>query len=110
MNKSIRENNKEYSITAFHMGVPHTIIFGNLDEYDIGEGKNIERLPLFKEGTNVNFCEVVDKNKIKVKTWERGAGPTLACGTGSCASAIASNLLGYTGKSTEVILPGANFS
>ncbi len=39
MNKSIRENNKEYSITAFHMGVPHTIIFGNLDEYDIGEGK-----------------------------------------------------------------------
>ncbi len=105
INKSIRENNKEYSITAFHMGVPHTIIFGNLDEYDIGEGKNIERLPLFKEGTNVNFCEVVDKNKIKVKTWERGAGPTLACGTGSCASAIASNLLGYTGKSTEVILP-----
>ncbi|MBO0573865.1 diaminopimelate epimerase [Clostridium botulinum] len=106
INKSIRENNKEYSITAFHMGVPHTIIFGNLDEYDIGEGKNIETLPLFKEGTNVNFCEVVDKNKIKVKTWERGAGPTLACGTGSCASAIAANLLGYTGKSTEVILPG----
>jgi len=106
INKSIRENNKEYSITAFHMGVPHTIIFGNLDEYDIEEGKNIETLPLFKEGTNVNFCEVVDKNKIKVKTWERGAGPTLACGTGSCASAIAANLLGYTGKSTEVILPG----
>ncbi len=55
----------------------------------------------------MNFCEIVDKNKIKVKTWERGgAGPTLACGTGCCASTIASNLLDYTGKSTEVITPG----
>ncbi|WP_251859470.1 diaminopimelate epimerase [Clostridium sp. Marseille-Q2269] len=106
INKSIRENNKEYRITSFHMGVPHTIIFGSLDEYNIEEGKNIEKLPLFKEGTNVNFCEVVNKNKIKVKTWERGAGPTLACGTGCCASAVASNLLDHTEKSTEVIVPG----
>ncbi|EJO5346965.1 diaminopimelate epimerase [Clostridium botulinum] len=106
VNKNIRANGKEYAITAFHMGVPHTIIFDDLHEYDIEEGKNIEKLPLFKAGTNVNFCEIVNQNKIKVKTWERGAGPTLACGTGCCASAIASNLLGYTGKNTEVIVPG----
>lgn len=51
INKSIKENNKDYSITSFHMGVPHTIIFGKLDEYDIEEGKTIEKLSLFKEGT-----------------------------------------------------------
>ena len=89
INKKIEANNREYNITSMFMGVPHTIIFGKLEDYNVEEGKFIERHILFPEKTNVNFCEILGKNKIKVKTWERGAGPTLACGTGSCACVVA---------------------
>ncbi|NEZ46333.1 diaminopimelate epimerase [Clostridium niameyense] len=104
INKEINVQGKQYKMTSLFMGVPHTVIFGKLGEYDVEEGKYIEKLPIFKEGTNVNFCEIINYKKIKVKTWERGAGPTLACGTGSCASVVASNLLKYTDKKVEVIL------
>ena len=88
------------------MGVPHTIIFGKHEDYEVEEGKFIENHSLFPEKTNVNFCEVVGKNMIKVKTWERGAGPTLACGTGSCASVVAASRLGYIDEKVEVHVPG----
>lgn len=106
INEQIKVNEKEYNITTMLMGVPHTVLFGKLDEYDVEEGKAIEKYDIFPEGTNVNFCEVINNNKIKVKTWERGAGPTLACGTGSCACVIASNKLGFTGENVEVQVPG----
>lgn len=108
INKKLNENNKEYLITTMQMGVPHTVIFGKLDEFDINEGKSIEKNQLFSKGTNVNFCEVIDKTTIKVKTWERGAGPTLACGTGSCACVVASKRLGLTGDSVKVLVPGGD--
>jgi diaminopimelate epimerase len=88
------------------MGVPHTIVFGNLDEYDVEEGKYIEKHKIFPMGTNVNFCEVLSKDVVKAKTWERGAGPTLACGTGCCACVVASNKLGLTNAKVEVQVPG----
>nr|WP_206154799.1 diaminopimelate epimerase [Clostridium muellerianum] len=106
INKRIKINNKEYNITSMFMGVPHTVIFGKLEDYDIEEGRSVEKFEFFPEGTNVNFCEVLDRNKIKVKTWERGAGPTLACGTGCSASVVASNRLAFTGESVEVQVPG----
>ncbi|MCY6483734.1 diaminopimelate epimerase [Clostridium aestuarii] len=106
INKDIIINKNEYKITSMFMGVPHTVIMCKLEEHDIEEGKFIEQCDFFEQGTNVNFCEVVDKNTIKVKTWERGAGPTLACGTGSCSCVIACNLFGYTNSSVRVIVPG----
>lgn len=106
INKKIEVSNKEYYITSMFMGVPHTIVFGKQEEYQVEEGKFIERLDLFPEKTNVNFCEIVGRNVIRVKTWERGAGPTLACGTGSCASVVAANRLGYIDKKAEVQVPG----
>ncbi|AKA70220.1 diaminopimelate epimerase [Clostridium scatologenes] len=106
INKRIKVENKEYNITSMLMGVPHTIIFGKLEDYNVEEGKAIEKSEFFPDGTNVNFCEVVSSNKVKVKTWERGAGPTLACGTGSCASVIAANRLTFTSESVEVKVPG----
>lgn len=106
INKKIEANNKEYDITSLLMGVPHTIVFGKLEDYETLEGKFIESHSLFPKKTNVNFCEVVDKNTIRVKTWERGVGPTLACGTGSCASVVATNRLGYTEGKVEVQVPG----
>ena len=93
-------------ITSLLMGVPHTMIFvDNLNETDIvSVGMQIEKHKAFPKGTNVNFVEVVNKYEIKVKTWERGAGSTLACGTGSCASAVASFLNGKTGMEVTVHL------
>jgi diaminopimelate epimerase len=103
-------NNKKYKITSLLMGVPHTVVFGELEKIDVEEGKYIEKDKLFPEGSNVNFCQVVDKNNIKVKTWERGAGPTLACGTGSCASVIAANRLGLVGEKVDVEIPGGKLT
>ncbi|QGU95133.1 diaminopimelate epimerase [Clostridium bovifaecis] len=106
INKTIIANHKEYNITSMLMGVPHTIIMCKLDDIDIEEGKYIEKHNMFHKGTNVNFCEVISRNVVKVKTWERGAGPTLACGTGSCASVVATKLLGYTDDEVRVLVPG----
>lgn len=106
VNKELDVNHKSYYITSMFMGVPHTIVFGKLQDYEVEEGKFIEHHSIFPEKTNVNFCEVIRNNMIKVKTWERGAGPTLACGTGSCASVVAANRLGYIGEKATVEVPG----
>jgi len=106
VNKKLEVNNKEYCITSLLMGVPHTIIFGKHGDYKVEEGKFIETHDLFPKKTNVNFCEVVNRTMIRVKTWERGAGATLACGTGSCAAVVAANLLGYIGDKVAVEVPG----
>jgi diaminopimelate epimerase len=106
INRNININGKDYTIDSMMMGVPHTIVFGKLDKYAVEEGKGIEKYSLFPKGTNVNFCEVINNNKIEVKTWERGAGPTLACGTGSCACVVACLNHGYTCNKVEVNVPG----
>jgi diaminopimelate epimerase len=106
IDKKVIINNRQYNITSLFMGVPHTIIFGELDDYKVEEGLYIEKYHLFAQGTNVNFCEIINKNKILVKTWERGAGATLACGTGSCAAVVAGNKLGLLERFVRVEVPG----
>lgn len=97
---------QEINITSLLMGVPHTMVFvDDLEAVELEKmGRNIEKHSLFPRGTNVNFVEVVSRDRIKVRTWERGAGATLACGTGSCASAVASVLNKYTGRFVTVEL------
>jgi diaminopimelate epimerase len=82
--------------TAMRLGVPHgVIVCEDLDQVDInGLGRKIEIHPAFPEKINANFMQVVDREHIRVKTFERGAGRTLACGTGCCSSVVAGNLLG----------------
>ncbi|WAM33393.1 diaminopimelate epimerase [Caldicellulosiruptor morganii] len=106
INTSIEVDGKEYKITSLLMGVPHTVLFvDDVEKVDIYTlGPKIERHEVFPRKTNVNFVQVIDKNNIKVRTWERGAGATFACGTGSCASVIASNLNGFTEKKVNVHL------
>ena len=96
----------ELNITSILMGVPHTMIFvDDLDSVDVKTfGPLVEKHPLFPNGTNVNFVEVVNRNRVKLRTWERGAGATLACGTGSCATAVASILNENTDRSVIVEL------
>lgn len=99
-------DNQEFLLTSLLMGVPHTMVF--VPEVNAVEleknGRAIEKHALFPKGTNVNFVEVVSRERIKIRTWERGAGATLACGTGSCASAVASALNNYTERHVAVEL------
>lgn len=95
-----------YKITSLLMGVPHTMTYmRDVDTVDLPVlGPKFETNPLFPRKTNMNFIQVVDNKTIKVRTWERGAGATLACGTGSCACAVGSYLNGFTGRSVDVNL------
>lgn len=83
-------NGKQYSATTMLLGVPHTVIY--VDEINVDEiiqnGPIIEKLDIFEKNTNVNFVKYVDRDNIEVRTWERGAGITFACGTGTCASVV----------------------
>lgn len=106
INESLAIAKGTVNISSMLMGVPHTMVFTeDVNSYDIDTiGKQIENHPSFTERTNVNFVQVVNKNEIKVRTWERGAGSTLACGTGCCASVIASALNNKTEKTVTVHL------
>ena len=85
-------------ISAVHVGIPHTIVLvDNIDlDYIRKYGSAIETHKLFPEGTNVNFVVLIDKTHIKMRTFERGCGITLACGTGASSSVACLNHLGLT--------------
>jgi len=96
--------------TAVSMGNPHLVIFvPSVGAIDLpGLGRQFEHHELFPNRTNVHFIEVIDRNTLKQRTWERGAGATLACGTGACASAVAGFLTGRSERTVEMRLPGGN--
>jgi len=97
-----------FRITAVSMGNPHCVIF--VDDFarvKLSElGPVIESYPLFPSKTNVEFVKIESKERISMRVWERGAGETLACGTGACASLVASFLNGFTDRQARVCLQG----
>ena len=97
---------REFTFSSVLLGVPHTVVFVNdLDTLDIAAyGAAIETHSLFPRKTNVNFAEVLDRQNIKVRTWERGCGATLACGTGSSSVVVLSALAGHTERTANVHL------
>lgn len=99
---------RELYLTILSVGNVHTIAFvDNVEKVDIEKyGAEIERLNIFEDRTNVEFVEVVDRENIKVRVWERGVGETLACGTGATASVIAGYLNGVTDNICNVYLKG----
>jgi diaminopimelate epimerase len=101
---------KEYLITPVSMGNPHAVMFvDDVEKVDIKSiGRSIETHERFPEKTNVEFVEVVSDKELKMKVWERGAGMTLACGTGACAALVAASLTGRTSKSVIVHLDGGD--
>lgn len=99
---------KNFSLTCVSMGNPHAITYvSNLDNFDVEMyGKALENDGHFPKKTNVEFIEIVDRKTIKMRVWERGSGETLACGTGACASVVASILNGLTERKVKVLLLG----
>ena len=90
--------------TSVNVGNPHVIFFvENIEDYDLEKiGPEIENHKYFPEKCNVTLAKVINKNLIKVKVWERGAGLTKACGTAACATAVAGNINGLTDKKTDI--------
>lgn len=99
---------EDITFTAVSMGNPHCVIFvPELDKVDFYKlGPAIETHPFFPRKTNVEFVQVVNPGEVKVRVWERGAGETLACGTGACAVGVAGALNGLTERKVSVYLPG----
>ena len=99
-------------LTCISMGNPHGIDFvKDVSSINIDKiGPVIENDLHFPKKVNVEFIEIVDKNNIKMRVWERGAGETLACGTGACASVVASILNGYTDRNVTVELLGGKLN
>lgn len=93
-----------FYVSAVRIGVPHAVVFvDEFKELSIEEaGKAIENHPSFPMKTNVNFVKVDSRRQIQVRTWERGAGKTLACGTGCCSSVVVSSILGNTDREVTV--------
>nr|WP_295609481.1 diaminopimelate epimerase [uncultured Terrisporobacter sp.] len=110
INKEINVLDEKFIVNCMHMGVPHTVIF--VDDMDMNKihkyGPLIEKHEIFPEGTNVNFVKIIDEKNILVRTWERGCGYTLGCGTGITASVIISNYLKKVKDSVKVTSEGGS--
>jgi len=98
----------EPGLTCVSMGNPHAVFFcGNAALVPMEQvAPGIATHPMFPEGANVHFVQVRSRTSASMRTWERGAGPTLACGTGACAAIVAGVLTERLARSTTVTLPG----
>lgn len=101
---------EKYVVTAVSMGNPHCLIFvDDVSQTPVKSlGPLIEVHPLFPAKINVEFVEIVNKKEVKMRVWERGAGETLACGTGACATVVACALNGKTDREITVHLLGGD--
>ncbi len=110
VNENLEIDDLSLPITCVSTGNPHCII--PVDDFSAVKwrelGPVIERHQLFPERVNVHFVRVISENEVEVKTWERGSGATLACGTGASAVCAATCRLGLTGRKITVQLPGGS--
>lgn len=100
---------RTFEITPVSMGNPHGVIF--LDEpvetFELGRyGPALETHPAFPQKVNIEFVNVLSRERLRMRVWERGSGITLACGTGSCAALVAANLCGYADRRAAIALDG----
>lgn len=104
VNKPISVSGRDVNITAVSMGNPHAVTYvDDVDGLELEKiGPDFENHPMFPERVNTEFVKVLDDHTIQMRVWERGSGETWACGTGACASAVASVLNGYFGHDTEI--------
>lgn len=110
INEPIQILEKTYCLTGVSMGNPHVVLFVDCaDSFPVEEiGRLLEHSYLFPNRVNVEFVEIMDRDTIKMRVWERGSGETLACGTGACAAVVASVLNHYTENQVTVKLLGGD--
>jgi len=108
IDQPLQVNGDSFNITCVSMGNPHCVIFtDDVDRFLVGDiGPLVENHELFPERINVEFVTVLDRGHVKMWVWERGAGETLACGTGAAASVVAGVLTDRTDRQVEVELLG----
>jgi diaminopimelate epimerase len=109
INQPLEVLDRTFAITCVSMGNPHCVIFvDNVDDFPVERyGSVIEKHPMFPSRINVEFVEMISHDEVKQRTWERGAGETLACGTGASAVTVAGVLSGRTERSiTNRLLGG----
>ena len=108
--EALRAGDRDLRVTCVSMGNPHCVVF--VDDPDACPvatvGPAIERHPSFPNRTNAEFVRVISPSEIRQRTWERGSGETLACGTGACAVAVAARLNGLTGPDVTIHLRGGD--
>ena len=106
----IKALDKEFNFTCVSVGNPHAVcLVEDVATFDVEKyGKILEVDEHFPEKANIEFIQIIDKENIKMRVWERGSGETYACGTGASAVAVASILNGYTSRKVTVMLLGGN--
>ena len=99
-----------FPITCVSMGSPHATYFvEDVDAFDLVRiGPRVENLPIFPNRINFHVAQIINDNEIKMRSWERGSGITLACGTGACATVVAASLTGRADRRALVHLPGGD--
>ncbi len=109
-NVKITTTQGEFIATCVSMGNPHAVIYvDDVANFPVeAVGREIETHEIFPESTNVEFVEVVNESEIKMRVWERGSGETLACGTGACATLVASSINGKSGRKATIKLLGGD--
>ncbi len=110
VNEPVIVHGRKIFLTAVSMGNPHAVIFvDDIERINIEKrGREIETHAMFPEKTNVEFVQVLNIRELKMRVWERGAGETMACGTGACAAAVAANLNGKASNKVTVHLKGGD--
>lgn len=110
LDHSIEANGREFKFTAVSMGNPHAVIYvDDAVHFDLATwGPLLEVHPMFPKKINVEFATVRDRGHVDMRVWERGAGPTLACGTGACATLVSSVLNGHTDRTAVISLKGGD--
>lgn len=103
---------ERFIATTVSMGNPHLVVFvDDINRIDLtSTGSKLERHPLFPGRINVEFAQVLGKDRIRMRVWERGSGITQACGTGACATAVAAFQTGRTGRKSEIIMDGGRLT
>ena len=93
---------------AVSMGNPHLVIFvDDINQIKLEEvGPVLERHPLFPDRVNVEFAQILSDNKVRMRVWKRGSGITMACGTGACATAVASAFTNRCGRKSSIVMDG----
>ena len=110
VNQDLNVDGKVYKVTCVSVGNPHCVTFvDDTDSFPVGTvGPKIENHEKFPAGINAEFAKVLNRKEIKLRVWERGVGETLACGTGTCATVVAANILGKVGNVCTVHLLGGD--